>query len=92
MLGINDRLPVIVLGRFFEARVAAIYNMGFELSNLASAEFASPIRRVLFPGVASLAGDEQKMVETIVRAIGIIAFVGLPATIGIAVRFSDLFG
>jgi O-antigen/teichoic acid export membrane protein len=85
MLGINDRLPVLVLSRFFPAQVAAIYNMGFELSNLASAEFASPIRRVLFPGVASLASDEQKMIDTVVRVIGVIAIVGLPATIGIAV-------
>lgn len=84
MYGINERLMVIVLGRMFEARVAAIYNMGFELSNLASAEFAMPIRRVLFPGIATLAEDEGKMVETLVRAIGIIAFVGLPMTIGIA--------
>ena len=84
MMGINDRLPVLVLGRMFEARVAAIYNMGLELSNLASAEFASPIRRVLFPGVASLTDKHDEMIDTIIRAIGIIAFVGLPATVGIA--------
>ena len=82
--GINERLPIIVLGRMFEARFAAIYNMGLELSNLASAEFASPIRRVLFPGVASLVDKPDEMVDTIIRAIGIIAFVGLPATVGIA--------
>ena len=55
------------------------------LSNLASGEFAAPIRRALFPGVASIADDEKHMVQTILSAIGIIGFVGLPATIGIAV-------
>lgn len=83
--GLNDRLPILILGRFAETRVVGHYNMGFELSMLASGEFAAPIRRVLFPGVAAIANDENRMVKTIISAIGLIALVGLPATIGIAI-------
>lgn len=83
--GMGERVPVLVIGRFFAAPVVAFYNMGYELSNLATGEIAAPIRRALFPGVASIANDEKRMVETIISALGVIAFIGLPVTIGVAV-------
>lgn len=85
MLGLNERLPILVLGRFYESRVVAFYSMGFDISNMTSGEFAAPIRRALFPGVASIADNERQIVAIVLSAIGIIGFVGLPVTIGVAV-------
>lgn len=85
MLGLNQRLPILILGRYYESRVVAFYSMGFDISNMTSGEFAAPIRRALFPGVASIADNERQMVATVLSAIGIIGFIGLPVTIGVAV-------
>ncbi|MEM7763866.1 MAG: lipopolysaccharide biosynthesis protein [Pseudomonadota bacterium] len=81
--GFTKKSPVFVIGRFFDAQIVAFYNMSNELSNMATGEIAAPIRRALFPGVMAIADDEQKMVDTIMSTIGVIAFIGLPVAAGI---------
>ena len=82
---INARLPVIVIGRYFEAQALAFFNMGQMFADLASQEFAAPIRRALYPGITKRQGDHAQIAKTLKIALGIIALVGLPATIGIGV-------
>ncbi len=83
--GLNQRLPVIVIGRFFNAQVLAFFNMAMELSTLASQEFAAPIRRALYPGVTKMQHDHSRIADTLKISLGVIVLVGLPATIGIGI-------
>lgn len=82
---LNMRLPSLVIGRYFNAEVLAFFNMGRELSGMASEEFAAPIRRALYPGITKMQQDYARMAETLKSAIGIIVLVGLPATVGIGI-------
>lgn len=83
--GLNERLPVIVLGRFFSATSVAYFNVGFEVANLASQEVAGPIRRALFPGMAIIQKERDRMIATLKSTLGIIVLVALPATVGIGI-------
>ena len=82
---INVRLPVIVIGRYFEAQALGLFNMARELTNLATTELAAPIRHALYPGLTKMQNDHTQMAETATKAMGIIALVGLPVTVGIGV-------
>lgn len=83
--GLNQRLPVIVIGRYLNAQVLAFFNMATELTNLATQEFAAPIRRALYPGITKMQDDQYRMAETLRKSLGVIVLLGLPATIGIGV-------
>ena len=83
--GLNERFPVLVIGRYVNAQALAYFNIGIELANLASQELAAPIRRALYPGVAKMDGDPDAMSEAVLATLSIIVLVGLPATIGIGV-------
>lgn len=85
LCGLNERLPVVVIGRFFPAQAVAYFNVGIELSDIASEELAAPIRRALFPGVAKIAHDSVRMVQTLSSSLSVIVLLGLPVTIGMAV-------
>jgi lipopolysaccharide exporter len=84
LYGITSRISTIVLGRYHSAQVLAFFNMALELINLASLELAAPMRRALFPGIASIAHDREQLLDTFKGALAAMAFVGLPVTIGIA--------
>jgi len=83
--GINMRLPVIVIGRYFDAQALAFFNMAGELTNLMTGQFAAPIRRALYPGITKMQDDHTAMANTVISALGVIVLLGLPATIGIGV-------
>jgi O-antigen/teichoic acid export membrane protein len=83
--GLNERLPVVVIGRYVNAQALAYFNMGYELATLASQEFGGPIRRALYPGIAKMQNDHAQMRNTLKITLGIVVFIGLPATIGIGV-------
>jgi len=81
---INARLPAIAIGRFFDAQALAFFNMGKELTDMASAELAGPIRRALYPGIAKMQGDREQIASTMTIALGVITLLALPAVIGVA--------
>ena len=81
--GINQRLPAIAIGRFFEAQSLAFFNMAHELTSMMTNLFAAPVRRALYPGIAKMQDDTAEMAKTLTSALGVILLVGLPATIGI---------
>ncbi len=83
--GFNQRMPVLIIGRYLSAQAVAYYNISLDLVLLASNELAAPIRSALFPGVAKMDGDKEKSAQAVVATLGIIVLVGLPATIGIGV-------
>jgi O-antigen/teichoic acid export membrane protein len=83
--GLNERLPVVVIGRYFNAQALGYFSMGFQLSTLASNELGAPIRRALYPGIAKMQNDNAQMANTLTITLGLIALIGLPATIGIGV-------
>ena len=82
---INARLPVIAIGRFFDAQALAFFNMGKELTGMASQEFAAPIRRALYPGIAKMQGDRSQIASTMTMALGTITLLALPAIAGVGV-------
>ncbi len=82
---ISSRLPMIVIGRCFDAQALAFFNMAKEISSLASEQFAAPIKRALYPGIIKMQQDRSRMTDTLTITLGIIILVGLPAVIGIGV-------
>ena len=80
---IYNRLPALTIGRFFDSQSLAFFNMARELTNMATDQFAAPVRQALLPGITILQDDPEQMETTTIAAVGIIALIGLPVAVGI---------
>ena len=82
--GLNEKATALVIGRLSNASALAHYSVAYEISNLATTELAAPIRRALLPGLAIMAGDVRALRDGFIRTIAVIALIGLPVPVGIA--------
>jgi lipopolysaccharide exporter len=82
---LNVQFPAIIIGRYVTPQALAFYNLGVELANIVTTELGAPIRRALYPGVAKMKDDKQKVAQSILATLGIVVMVGLPATIGLGI-------
>lgn len=91
MLGYNilsffgQKLDIILLGKFLDAKTVGIYSVSHEISSLPTTEITLPISRALFPGYAKIADDRDRMVEGYLIALAFMIAVAGPLGIGIAV-------
>lgn len=81
---LSSRLDAFVLGRMNGVSQLGLYNMAYEISNMATTELVWPISRAVFPGFAKIAHIREELVKYYNRSLSLIVLIALPATVGIA--------
>jgi O-antigen/teichoic acid export membrane protein len=88
--GVYDRLPGLLIGRELSSSALAFFNVGKEIADLSTTELRAPIRRVLYPGLATLSQQGDRVADILVESTGMLALLTLPISLGIALVAEDL--
>ncbi len=78
------RSYALVIGKLLDATSLGLYSLAREVSALATSELAVPIRRVLLPGLSTLADDPGAMRRAFLDGLSMIVMLVLPVAVGIA--------
>lgn len=81
---INWRIDQLMLGMVLPTRQVGTYVMADNLAVIPSREALAPLREALFPGLATLNGNPQKLASSSMRAQSTIALIIAPFGIGLA--------
>lgn len=84
MAALNNKLDILLIGRFVGAANAGAYYLGGQLASLPTNEVSYPIARALFPGLSALQGDVARMREAFLKGAEALAATAMPAAIGCA--------
>lgn len=79
----TNRLDTFVVGRVSGVGALGIYNMAYEVSNMATTELVWPISRALFPGFSKLQDSREELVKSYNMSLALIVLIALPVTVGI---------
>lgn len=79
------RSPDFVIGRISGSASLGLFSIAHEIATLPTTELVAPINRAVFPGYSKLAGNLQLLRNSYLDVLGIIAFLALPAGLGIYV-------
>jgi O-antigen/teichoic acid export membrane protein len=78
------RLSHFFVGKLYGAAALGVYNLGEQISSLATTEMVQPINRAVFPAYAKMAADLARLREGFLGVIAAIATFVMPATVGVA--------
>jgi O-antigen/teichoic acid export membrane protein len=81
---VNKRVSDFVIGRSIGAGDLGIFRVATDLATLPTTELIAPINRAVFPGLAILKGDVEKLKKTFLDIVALVALVTIPAGLGIA--------
>lgn len=87
---LNNKLDVPILARAVGTAGAGVYFMGFQLSELATGQIATPLARALYPGLAAMQQDAARMRRAFLRGVEALGVLAMPAAFGFAFVASDL--
>lgn len=90
MAALNNKLDALIVARFANTDDAGNYYIGVRLSEMPSAELASPIARAIYPGFSALHGRADEMKKAYLRGVQAMSIIALPASFGFAFVASDL--
>ncbi len=78
-----DQLRGMVIGRMYTTADLAFYNKGNQLPNLITSNISSSVMTVLFPAIANVSDDEERVKQMIRRAVKLMAFIVFPMMVGL---------
>ena len=81
---LSRALDQAVVGRRATADVLGAYSLASEISALPSTELLAPLSRVLFPMFVRAKDDDKQLKSAYLLALGVLALIGIPAGVGIA--------
>lgn len=81
----SSRLDVFIIGRSFGAHDLGVYNVSSEIAALPTTELAAPIQRAIYPGLAKIAGDLERLRQSYMDGISVLLMLAVPAAAGITV-------
>jgi O-antigen/teichoic acid export membrane protein len=84
VVGLNDRVANVILGRFVSVESLAFYNLGSEINGAVVGGLHAPVRRALYPGYAKIGNDRKRLGHAYVEVFSILVLVGLPLVLAIA--------
>lgn len=87
---VGSRLDRILLGKFLDVKTVGLYNVSFEISNLATTELIWPISRALFPGYSKIADDRERLGKAYLTALSLMLMLAAPVAVGIAVAAEQI--
>jgi O-antigen/teichoic acid export membrane protein len=92
----NARIDHILVGGNFSTSAMGYYNFAGELGELPGNELAVPMRRAIFPNLATMLSEHSRFDQTILNTVGLIALILVPIGMGLAAIadpfFSFFFG
>jgi O-antigen/teichoic acid export membrane protein len=77
------RTPTFVIGAFMSVASVGLFGMSSAIAEMVSQSAIAPIKRAFFPGYAKLGESRELLNTALLRAHGIVVYLGAPATIGI---------
>lgn len=80
---IQNRSDIFLVGKLVGPAGLGIYSVAYEISNLATTELISPIRRALLPGYSRIADEEIKVRRSFLDGTALIVAVGVPIAAGV---------
>lgn len=87
---LNNKLDVLLLGRFLGPIGTGNYFLGDQLSELPTREVGEPLARALYPGFSSLQDETEQMRSVFLHGVGALSVTALPAAIGLALVSQEL--
>lgn len=80
---VGERSPDWILGRLLGPAAVGVFNIGSELSRLASTEISAPVNRAVFSGYAKLLEDKLALRREFLSVCGMVCLVACPAALGV---------
>jgi O-antigen/teichoic acid export membrane protein len=87
--GVSTWLPGLVIGREWNSGALAFFNVSREIADLSTTEVRAPIRRALYPGLAQVADERDRLGRVLVESTGLLALLTVPIPLGIALVADD---
>jgi O-antigen/teichoic acid export membrane protein len=86
----DNKLPVLLVGAKLGSSNLGIYSMGSRLAQIVSNELLAPLFRVLYPGLASVAHDEERLRQAYYRSQEMVLATIMPVGIGVALCANEI--
>ncbi len=90
MAALNNKLDAFILARFAGPAATGNYYYGFQLAELPTREFSTPVARAIYPGLSELQGERERMRAAFLKGVEALGAVGMPMSIGFAFVASDM--
>lgn len=87
---LNWRADYLILGKFVSARDVGYYSVGSNLALLPTREAITPLTKTLYPGLASVASDFERLRRGYQRTQAVVTAVSLPVGVGTALISAPL--
>jgi lipopolysaccharide exporter len=82
---LKERSSDFIIGRMAGPHALGVFSVSAEISNMPGTELVAPINRAILPGYVKLANDMPALRREYLSAMGMIAFIAVPAVTGFAV-------
>jgi O-antigen/teichoic acid export membrane protein len=82
---IDEHADRLILGRLSDAGNVGAYTVGREIAEMPLTEIQMPANRVLGPGLSSLQNEPERLASALTKALGAVAAVAFPISVGLAV-------
>jgi O-antigen/teichoic acid export membrane protein len=79
-----------IVGRILGIEALGMYTRAYQLMSLPAMYVGQVVDRVLFPAVAQLQGDMQKVRRSLLGSIEVVSVVSLPIAVGLFIASSDV--
>ena len=89
MAALNNKLDVPILARMVGSAAGGFYFMGLQLSEMVTGEIAAPLTRAIYPGLAGLQRDVERMRRAFLKGVAALGAAAAPAALGFAFVADD---
>ena len=87
---VNGNAEKLVIGGIAGAEKTGIYYVGDEIAEMPYTELVAPISRVTVPGFAKIKHDPDRLKSAVLKVLGFVALLSIPASAGLVVVSDNL--
>lgn len=82
---LNWRIEYLIIGRFLGTASLGFYTVGSTLSSMPTRETTAPLNQAIYPGLAKVKDNPERLRTAYQRSQALISAIALPAGIGMAI-------
>ncbi|MEQ8179840.1 MAG: oligosaccharide flippase family protein, partial [Amphiplicatus sp.] len=90
MAALNNKIDAFILARFVGPVGTGNFYYGFQLAELPTREFSTPVARAIYPGLSELQGETARMRAAFLKGVEALGAIGMPMSIGFAFVANDM--